>query len=152
MKLTHRRARLDDLSDIVSLLVQDDLGKVREQFSDVLDKRYIDAFHKINNDPNQHLMVVERENKTIGTCHLTMMPSMTFTGSTRMQIEAVRVHPDARGERIGEQMIKVAIDYGKAHGASIFQLSTNKQRHDALRFYENLGFKATHEGMKLYLE
>jgi ribosomal protein S18 acetylase RimI-like enzyme len=68
-----------------------------------------------------------------------------------MQIEAVRVHEEQRGKKIGEWMIKEAIKYGISHGASIFQLSTNNQRPDALRFYKKLGFKPTHVGMKLYL-
>ena len=97
-------------------------------------------------------MVVELKNEIIATCHLTILASLTFIGSTRMQIEAVRVHPDMRGKKIGKQMIKHAIEYGKSHGALIFQLSTNKKRADALRFYEGLGFKASHEGMKLYLQ
>jgi len=152
MNLIHRKARIDDLKAIVSLLAQDKLGQIREQISDELDQRYIDVFHKINNDPNQYLMVLCENENIIGTCHLTLMPSLTFTGSTRMQIEAVRVHPDARGKSIGQQMIGFAMDWGKNHGATIFQLSTNKERADALRFYERLGFKSTHEGMKLYLE
>jgi ribosomal protein S18 acetylase RimI-like enzyme len=96
-------------------------------------------------------MVVENGGKIFGTCHLTIMPSLTFTGSTRMQIEAVRVHSNNRGQKIGEWMITEAINYGKYSGASTFQLSTNKQRSEAIKFYEKLGFKATHEGMKLYL-
>jgi len=152
MSLTYRKATINDLEAVVSLLIQDELGKDREQLSEELDKRYIDAFHKINDDPNQYLMVVCEGEQIMGTCHLTLMPSLTFTGSMRMQIEAVRVCQDVRGRSIGQQMIEVAINWGKTHGAKIFQLSTNKKRHDALRFYEKLGFKATHEGMKLYLE
>ena len=152
MILTHRKALINDLKAIVHLLADDKLGQSREQFDDELDQRYIDAFHKINNDPNQYLMVLCNNEKIMGTCHLTLMPSLTFAGSTRMQIEAVRVHSDARGQNIGQQMIVLAINWGKENGATIFQLTTNKARPDALRFYEKLGFKATHEGMKLYLE
>ena len=78
--------------------------------------------------------------------------SLTFAGSTRLQIEAVRVHSRARGQNIGQQMIEFAINWGFDHGATIIQLTTNKERPDALRFYEKLEFKATHEGMKLYSE
>jgi N-acetylglutamate synthase-like GNAT family acetyltransferase len=151
MNLTHRKAEIDDLKAIVALLANDKLGQSREKSNNDLDKAYVDAFHKINNDPNQYLMVLYENEKLIGTCHLTLLPSMTFIGSTRMQIEAVRVHSDARGQNVGEQMIELAIRWGKEHGATIFQLTTNKERPDALRFYEKLGFKATHEGMKLYL-
>lgn len=152
MKLKHRKAKINDLEAIVSLLIQDDLGKSREVLSEQLNPRYIEAFEKIDADPNQYLMAVELDDKIVGTCHLTLIPSLTFTGSTRLQIEAVRVHPDARGKKIGEWMIKEAIHHGQEHDASIIQLTTNKQRTDALRFYEKLDFTATHEGMKLYLD
>ena len=152
MNLKHRKAVIDDLNEIISLLAEDKLGKTREKVSEILDQRYIDAFHKIDADANQYLMVLCESDQIIGTCHLTLMPSLTFTGSTRMQIEAVRVHKDARGKRIGEKMIEFAIEWGRAHGATIFQLTTNKERADALRFYEKIGFKATHEGMKFFME
>ena len=87
-----------------------------------------------------------------GTYHLTLMPSLTFSGSKRLQIEAARVDRGARGQNIGQQMIEFAINWGKEHGAKIIQLTTNKGRPDALRFYEKLRFKATHVGMKLYLK
>ena len=97
-------------------------------------------------------MVAELNNKIIGTCHITVMPSMTFKGSTRAQIEAVRIHSDFRGKKVGEKMIKNAINFGKERGVSIFQLNTNKQRMKAIKFYEKLGFVSTHEGMKLHIE
>ena len=151
-KLTYRKADENDVQTIVSLLLQDELGKMREVRSEKLDQRYIKAFKKINNDPNQYLMVAELEDKIVGTCHLTIMPSLTFIGTTRIQIEAVRIHKLYRGQKIGEWMIKEAINYGKSKDAAIIQLATNKQRQDALKFYKKLGFEATHEGMKLYLE
>ena len=152
MMRTHRQAILDDVTTLVTLLQQDELGKTRETVSNKVDKRYLDAFHKINGDPNQYLMVVEQNQEIVATCHLTIMPSLTFTGSTRMNIEAVRVRSDCRGQKIGEWMITEAMRYGQDHGASIVQLTTNKKRPDALRFYEKLGFKTTHEGMKYYWE
>lgn len=149
--LTHRKATLKDLAAIVRLLMEDDLGKTREHAGDDLDARYIEAFHKIDNDPNQYLMVVEMGPEIVATCHLSVLPSLTFTGRTRLQIEAVRVAEKHRGRKIGEWMMKAAIAYGQSKGASIVQLTTNKARTDAKRFYERLGFEATHEGMKLYL-
>jgi ribosomal protein S18 acetylase RimI-like enzyme len=148
---THRKATLDDLAAIVRLLIEDDLGKTRESAEADPDKRYIDAFHNIDRDPNQYLMVVEAGPEIVGTCHLALLPSLTFMGRTRLQIEAVRVAEKHRGRKIGEWMMKAAIAYGQAQGASIVQLTTNKARTDAKRFYERLGFEATHEGMKLYL-
>ena len=82
----------------------------------------------------------------VGSCHVTLMPSLM-----RMQIEAVRVHSDYRGMGIGKWMIEEAIAYGRIQGALIIQLSTNKKRLDAVRFYESLGFKASHEGVKRYV-
>jgi ribosomal protein S18 acetylase RimI-like enzyme len=150
MDLTHRRAVDHDLPHIVALLAEDELGQTRESSSsDTVDQRYVDAFKHIQNDPNQYLIVVEQNNHIIGTCHLTLMPSLTFMGSTRLQIEAVRVSHRYRGQGIGKWMISQAIDYGKSRGASIIQLTTNKQRHHAKAFYESMGFQATHEGMKI---
>ena len=152
LKLKTRRATIDDLSSIVNLLVEDELGAQREKTSDQLDQRYIDAFALIDSDPNQYLIVVELEDKIIATFHLTIMPSLTFTGSTRMQIEAVRVSEKLRGHKIGEWMIAQAIEYAKSRNASIIQLTTNVKRPRAKIFYERLGFESTHIGMKLYLK
>jgi len=149
--LSHRRATINDVGIIVNLLLEDELGKTRESTNATLDQRYIDAFHKIDIDQNQYLMLVEKENMIVGTCHLTIMPSLTFSGKTRMQIEAVRILEKYRGHKIGEWMMQAAISYGKAKGVSIVQLTTNKKRIKARKFYESLGFEASHEGMKLYL-
>ena len=152
MNLQHRRAKLDDLKEIVSLLADDKLGRTREQAGDEIAQEYLDAFAKIDSDPNQYLMVLENDGEVIGTCHLTLMPSLTFSGSTRLHIEAVRINSSIRGQNLGQQMIEFAINWGKEYGATIIQLTTNKERPDALRFYEKIGFKASHEGMKLYLK
>lgn len=149
--LTHRKAQIDDLRAIVTLLIEDDLGQTRECLGDDLDQRYIEAFHRIDADPNQYLMVVLLKEEVIGTCHLTLLPSLTFMGSTRLQIEAVRVAIPYRGDKIGAWMMAKAINYAKKMGASIVQLTTNTERPRARNFYEKLGFKITHEGMKLYL-
>lgn len=149
--LTHRKARIDDLPRLIELLLEDELGSTRESKTTNLDERYINAFHKIDSDLNQYLMVLECGNEIIGTCHLTIMPSLTFIGSTRMQIEAVRVVNKYRGKNVGRWMFDQAISYAKEHDVSIVQLTTNKKRENAKLFYEKLGFKATHEGMKLYL-
>lgn len=148
MTLTHRKATISDLQAIVDLLLEDDLGQTREHRES---ERYVEAFHRIESDPNQYLMVVEAGGEVIATCHLTIMPSLTFTGSTRMQIEAVRVSEKLRGQGIGRWMMGVAFEYAKANGASIIQLTTNKRRPQAKRFYESLGFDASHEGMKIKL-
>lgn len=150
-KLSNRKALINDLPRLIELLLEDELGATRELKSSDLDENYIKAFHKIDSDLNQYLMVVERGSEIIGTCHLTIMPSLTFKGSTRMQIEAVRVARKYRGQKIGSWMFDQAIAYAKEHDVSIVQLTTNKKRHDSKRFYEQHGFEASHEGMKLYL-
>lgn len=150
--LTARKAALSDLPAIVNLLIKDELGQTREKVGDVIDQRYISAFQHIDSDSNQYLMVVENtEQQIIATCHLTIMPSLTFIGSTRMQIEAVRVSSRYRGQKIGEWMMNAAFEWAKKNDVSIIQLTTNKQRPRAKQFYERLGFTATHDGMKFFV-
>lgn len=150
--LSHRKAVREDLPAIVALLLDDELGSTRESGSATLDPRYPAAFARIEADPNQYLMVVELNGEIASTCHLTVMPSLTFAGSTRMQIEAVRVAAALRGEKIGEWMMRAALEYAKSHNARLVQLTTNKQRPRAKQFYERLGFEASHEGMKFLLD
>jgi len=150
--LTYRKAVINDLNAIVNLLLEDELGQTRESKKPELNQNYVDAFHRIDGDLNQYLMVVEGGGEIVATCHLTIMPSLTFTGATRMQIEAVRVAEKYRGQKIGEWMMDAAIAYAKSKGATILQLTTNKKRPRAKTFYKKIGFEASHEGMKLYLK
>lgn len=146
-----RRANFKDLHDIVRLLAEDELGKERETLTDSTAPSYKKAFEEIQSDPNQFLMVVENKGEIMGTCHLTFMPSLTYQGSKRMNIEAVRIDQKFQGQGIGEWMIKEATKLAKEKGCKIIQLTTNKKRQRAKMFYEKLGFEATHEGMKLFL-
>jgi ribosomal protein S18 acetylase RimI-like enzyme len=150
-KLQYRKAKITDLPEIIAMLADDELGKTREQNNKILDKRYISAFHRIDTDPNQYLMVAMLDNNIVGTCHLTFMPSLTQIGTTRMQIEAVRVATTHRGQNIGKWMIQAALELARKNHASLIQLTTDKKRTRAKQFYERLGFKATHEGMKYFL-
>lgn len=152
MSLTVRKATFEDLPRIVELLVDDDLGQTRELNQESIASSYVKAFMKIDSDPNQYLMVVISHTQLVGTCHLTLLPSLTYTGSMRMQIEAVRIAKDYRGQKIGEWMMQQAFDYAKKHDVKIIQLTTNKHRPKAKKFYERLGFQPTHEGMKCFLE
>ena len=138
--LTYRKSAINDLEQIVNLLLEDELGQTRESKKPELNQNYIEAFHKINADPNQYLMVVESDKEIVATCHLTIMPSLTFTGSTRMQIEAVRVAEKHRGHKIGEWMMNAAITYAKSKEVTILQLTTNKKRPKAKNFYKKIGF------------
>lgn len=149
--MIYRKATRADLPAVIAMLLEDELGQTREQLGKTLDPRYEAAFEKMDADPNQYLMVVEFEGRLIGTCQLTLIPGLSFMGSTRLQIESVRVAAAHRSQGIGEAMMQEAIEYGKKQGAKIIQLTTNKQRLRAKVFYERLGFVASHEGMKLYL-
>lgn len=151
LNLQLRKAERKDLEIIVSLLANDTMASQREDTSTPLNKNYITAFEKIAEDSNQYLMVVENNNQIIGTFHMTLLPSLTYTGKSRLLIEAVRVHEKARSQGIGQWMIEQAIAFGKQHQVSMIQLTTDKQRDKAIAFYKQLGFKDSHEGMKYFL-
>lgn len=149
--LNFRKAHIEDLSQIVEMLASDQLGKLREDFRTPLPEPYLQAFQQIDQDPNQELMVVENEfNEIIGTLQLTFIPYLTYQGGIRAQIEAVRIHQNYRGKGLGETLFRWAIQRAKEKGAHLIQLTTDKKRPDAIRFYEKLGFRGSHEGMKLH--
>lgn len=147
-----RLAIKKDVPDIVSLLANDELGKLREDFQDPLPKKYYDAFKRINSDRNQALVVIEDESKKIiGTLQLSFIPYLTYQGGIRAQIEAVRVHKRYRNQGIGQRLLKWAIQLAEEKGAHLVQLTTDKKRPEAIRFYKKMGFTDSHEGMKLHL-
>ncbi len=152
MALEFRKARETDLRFVVKLLANDKLGKQREYFQDPLPESYLRAFDAIQADKNQELMVVENEEgEIIGTLQLSFIQYLTYQGGIRAQIEAVRIREDQRGMGVGEAFIKWAINRAKKKGAHIIQLTSDKLRPEAIHFYEKLGFKSSHEGMKLHL-
>jgi GNAT superfamily N-acetyltransferase len=147
-----RKANKKDIPFIIELLANDELGKLREDYNDPLPTKYYEAFDNINNDPNQELIVAEdQNNEIIATLQLSFIQYLTHQGGVRAQIEAVRTRQDQRGKGIGKKLFTFAINRAKEKGAHIVQLTTDKKRPDALRFYETLGFVASHEGMKLHL-
>ena len=146
-----RPAQSADVPTIVGLLANDPLGSQREDLSDPLSPAYLRAFEAIQQDPNQELIVLEEAGIVIGTLQLTFIPYLTYRGGIRAQIEAVRIHADHRGKGLGRRMFEWAIDRAQERGAHVLQLTTDKQRPDAIRFYADLGFVASHEGMKLHL-
>ena len=144
-----RSAAEQDVPAIIVMLSDDDLGKTREDTGNPLP--YLTAFKHIDSDPNQELMVMtDRDGMIIGTFQLTFIPYLTYRGGIRAQIEAVRVHKEYRGKGLGTQMFDWAIHRAREKGAHLLQLTTDKKRPRALEFYHSLGFKATHEGMKLH--
>lgn len=148
-----RKARKNDLSIIVEMIADDELGKTRENFQVPLPIEYLNAFEKIIDDPNQELIVVENENaEIIGTLQLSFIQYLTYRGGIRAQIEAVRIRKDKRGIGIGKKMFEWAIVRAKERNAHLLQLTTDKKRPKAIKFYEDLGFKATHEGMKIHFK
>ena len=148
-----RRARLEDVPKIVEMLAEDALGVTRERFENPLPQVYTDAFQNIDKDTNQELIVVENENgQVIGTLQLSFLQYLTYQGGIRAQIEAVRIHKDFRNKGLGEEFFRWAIDRAQEKGAHVLQLTSDKKRPDAIRFYEKLGFVASHEGMKLHFK
>ncbi len=146
-----RKATKEDVSKIVEMIADDDLGKTRENFKTPLPDEYLDAFDKINADKNQELIVVENESsEIIGTLQLTFIQYLTYRGGIRAQIEAVRIRKDKRGIGLGKIMFKWAINRAKERKAHLLQLTSDKKRPQAIKFYEDLGFKLSHEGMKLH--
>lgn len=147
-----RLAEPDDLPQLVAMLADDELGRTRESPGLPLDHGYLLAFEAIESDPNNELVVCESEGRLIGMLQITFIPYLTYVGSWRALIEGVRVASTHRSEGIGSRLFEWAIGRAKARNCLIVQLTTDKKRPDALRFYENLGFRASHEGMKLRLD
>ena len=152
MNLEFRKAERKDLEKIVEMLSDDILGSTREKFENPLPESYIEAFDEIYSDKNNELIVAEIDGEIIGTLQLTFIPNITFQGGKRMQIEGVRIDKNFRGVGIGKKLFEWAIEQAKNQDCKIVQLTTNAERKDAFRFYEELGFTASHTGMKLYLK
>ena len=151
MDLKFRDARHSDLPWMVKMLAEDKLGANREDSSLPINQRYVEAFKSISDDSNNELIVVEIKQQVIGMLQLTFIPYLTHIGSWRCLVEGVRIQSDSRGQGLGKMFLNWAIDRAKERDCSIVQLTSDKQRPDALSFYESLGFKATHQGFKLKL-
>jgi len=150
--LSLRSAEENDLPQIVALFMEDELGAMRESLSDPLLPSYHKVFQAITADKNQALLVVDYNRELIGICHLTFMPSLSFKGSWRLNLENIHIAKSFQNQGIGTWMLQKAIALGKEKGCRFIQLTTNKKRFRAKAFYEKLGFIATHEGMKLCLD
>jgi GNAT superfamily N-acetyltransferase len=146
-----RVARLGDLPAILTLLADDMLGATRDRADGESDPAYRAAFQAIEADPNQMLLIGEWAGAVIACLQLSYLPGLSNRGAWRAQVESVRVAAQLRGQGIGEQLMGHAIDLARRRGCRVVQLTTDKRRHDAHRFYERLGFIASHEGMKLLL-
>ena len=151
LALTFRAATADDLPDIVAMLADDSLGAQRERLDEPLAHAYSTAFEAIVADPNNELIVAALEGRVVGVLQLTFIPGLSHQGSWRAIVESVRVRSPLRGRGIGRMLLDHAISQARERACRIVQLTSNKSRADAVRFYESLGFRATHEGMKLDL-
>ena len=165
MTVRFRVATRADVPAIIGLLDDDDISRSRQAVSgpgvsrpvvsgpvsEAADARRWQAFEAIDADPRNELIVADDDGVVVGTCQLTFTPSLSRAGAERMTIEAVRVATDRRGAGIGHAMMRWAIAQARARGCGMVQLTTDKRRVDAHRFYASLGFAASHEGMKIYL-
>lgn len=147
-----RQATAQDLPVIVRMLADDPLGAQREMPIEPLPSGYHDAFAAISCDPNNELVVAEdHHGSVVAVLQITFTPYITYQGGWRATIEGVRVASHRRGTGVGKDLIAWAIKRARARGCHVVQLTTDKQRPQAKRFYETMGFVATHEGMKLAL-
>lgn len=144
-----RPATEGDLPAIVVLLADDPLGAARESTDDLTP--YVAALKRLTDDPHQHVVVAVRGGSVVGTLQLTIVPGLSRMGSTRSIIEGVRVHADERGSGLGTRFIEWAIERSRAENCRLVQLTSDVTRVDAHRFYERLGFTASHVGFKLQL-
>ncbi|MEU9711273.1 GNAT family N-acetyltransferase [Streptomyces sp. NPDC047967] len=144
-----RPATPDDLHAVVAMLADDPLGAQRESPDDLAP--YQKALQRLADDPNQHVVVAVRRDRVVGTLQLTIVPGLSRRGSTRSIIEGVRIHGDERGSGLGTQLIQWAVDESRRQNCQLVQLTSDATREDAHRFYERLGFTASHVGFKLAL-
>ena len=149
--LKFRIATEHDLDRIVEMLADDVLGSKRERYEQPIPDSYIIAFQAITADPNNELVVVCRGDEIIGVQQITFTPYITHQGGWRATIEGVRTSSSERGKGLGTELIRFGIQRAKERGCHLVQLTTDKKREDALRFYESLGFNASHEGLKMSL-
>ncbi len=150
--LVIRQAQREDVAAIVCLLAQDEVAGGREHCVHPLPQAYYDAFEAIARSSENTLVVAEIEGEIVGTLQLTLIPNLTMQGGRRALVEAVFVNEAYRGLGIGRKLMHWAIDTARESGCCMVQLTTNKQREAAHRFYESLGFAGSHTGMKLVLE
>lgn len=146
--IAFRRARAADLPAIIALLADDPLGRERGDLGEPLAPVYERAFEAIDADPNQLLAVVTDDDRVVGTLQITFLAGLSRKGGVRGQIEAVRVAADRRGAGLGRRAFEWAIETCRARGCCLVQLTTDRSRSDAHRFYDQLGFTASHIGYK----
>lgn len=146
MNVTFRIAEAGDLPALVELLADDPLGVTRERAVD--DVAYTAAFEAIAADPYNEVLVAEDAGEVVGCVQVTITHGLSRSGMTRATLEGVRIRKDRRGSGVGEALLRRAMEIARERGAGLVQLTTDTRRPEARRFYERLGFEATHHGMK----
>jgi len=151
MPLAYRAATPADLPFIIGLIVEDSVVSTDDDPADAAHPDYVNALAEITNDPNQEMIIVEQGGAPVGCFQLSYLPGLMRRGMKRGQIEVVHVADTHRNRGIGGEMMRWAVDRCRQNNCSMVQLTSNKKRLDAHRFYERLGFLKSHEGFKLYL-
>ena len=150
-RVQFREADKSNVIAMVQMLVDDPFGAKWERFESPLPKRYYESFEAINSDPNNELILATAESQIVGVLQLTFIPYLTYQGGWRTRIEGVRMASELRSKEIGREIFQWAISRVRKRGCHVLQLTTDKARPNAIRFYESLGFMTSHEGMKLQL-
>jgi GNAT superfamily N-acetyltransferase len=150
-EISFRDATRADVPEIVRLLADDALGAQRERHTDPLPQAYYDAFAALRAQAGNRILLAMMDGRIAGCAQLTLIPGLSHIGTLRAQIEAVRIDSSMRGHGIGEKLIRRCIELAREEGCGLVQLTTDKSRADAHRFYERLGFVGSHLGMKLKL-
>jgi len=151
MSLTYRKAIESDLPFIVRLLTEDAVRVTDDRPDEPFHPRYVTALRELDADPNQMMMLAILDGEPVGTVQLTFIPGIAALGTKRCLVEAVHIAPAHRSKGLGTEMIQWAIKQARQRGCGMVQLTSNKKRLDAHRFYERLGFLKSHEGFKYYL-
>jgi GNAT superfamily N-acetyltransferase len=151
MPLTFRNARPDDLRFILELIVEDSVISTGDNPADAGHADYANALAAIDADPNEEMLVVENDGERVGCFQLSYLPGLMRRGMWRGQIEVVHVGDAWQNRGFGSEMMRWAVERCRQRGCGLVQLTSNKKRPDAHRFYERLGFLRSHEGFKIYL-
>ena len=152
INLVFQNATEEDVEKIVQMLADDPLGAKRESYELPLPQTYLDAYNTISDDLNNELVVARNGEVIAGFLQITFIPYLTYQGRWRALVEGVRVNKEYRGKGIGKQLFQWAIERAKQRNCHLIQLTTDKQRPDAIKFYESLGFTPSHVGMKLHFD
>ncbi len=149
--LSFRDATPADLPFIIGLIVEDSVVDTGDDPTDAMHTDYRNSLAAIDADPNQEMLIAELDGEPVGCVQLTYIPGLMRRGMWRGLVEVVHIRADRRNLGLGSKMMEEVVARCRAHGCGMIQLTSNKQRLDAHRFYERLGFNKSHEGFKLYL-